>query len=76
MTPEEYLKNGEWWYDSEGQFIWRKNSEGLSEVLLEIRGWAYLKKFYRGDVIQAAELQDKIGEFIIEAIKEKLNEKD
>lgn len=65
MTVKEFLF-GDILYDKESQQIYNKNGS-----LVMIRGWAGIRK-YTSTSLETSEFQDKLGEFIIEAIKEKL----
>lgn len=65
MTVKEFLF-GDILYDKESQQIYNKNGS-----LVMIRGWAGIRK-YTSTSLETCEFQDKLGEFITEAIKEKL----
>ena len=67
MTIEEWLKDVK--YDKDGgPYIW--NSDG--EMVCSIRGWGTLQyKFSSG--LETEQFQGKVGEFIAQAIREKLD---
>ena len=51
-------------YDEHGQYIW----DADNHMILSIRGWGRLQYLENG-----AEKQDEIGQFVADAINEKLN---
>lgn len=68
--------NGKVTYDNMGQYLWINTPNGC-QMLGELRGWGAiqnLKDFKKGgsiDTDEAGKYQDKIGEWIAEAINEK-----
>ena len=69
MTVKEYLANGVV-YNDELIGITSSNEQML---IVDIRGWGYLSKIiFKGDSKAAIEFQDKLGQFITDAINEKL----
>ncbi len=78
MTVEEYLK-GAILYEKEGQiiFVHKENDELIQ--LCDIRGWGHIQHLFvkegkskNIDFASAMSFQDQVGEFIKEAIEEKL----
>jgi len=70
MTIEKWLSNV--YYDEYGTHIWNKeNSDGGSQLVADIRGWGRLQNEFKTEE-EAAKFQDEIGEFIAQAIREKL----
>jgi len=75
--PVKDFINGKVTYDNYGQYFWINTPEGL-QMLAELRGWGAiqnLKEFKVNGWIhekEAGEYQDKIGEWIAQAINEKL----
>lgn len=67
--------NGEVTYDKEGQYFWIKdNKEGL-QMLAELRGWGHIQNMFpmtKEGQEEAAKYQDAVGDWIAEAINEKL----
>jgi len=74
MTIKEWFKNGVQ-YDNSGAQIWAvekaKEADYLHHVA-DVRGWGELQNIFKLDVDMAAEFQDKVGQFIVDAINEKL----
>lgn len=71
MTVNQWLKNV--YYDPFGQYIWSKQPDGGSQMVCDIRGWGALQHEF--DTMEEAEkFQDEVGNFIAQAIKEKLND--
>jgi hypothetical protein len=68
-TIESWLSNVT--YDLFGVTIFNKNENGELIPIADMRGWAFLKNAFGNDN-DADKFQDKIGEFITEAIREKL----
>jgi hypothetical protein len=70
MTIEKWLSDLH--YDKFSQTIWNKSgNDGDSQMVADIRGWGFLEyKFETVD--EAAKFQDEVGEFIAEAIREKI----
>jgi TPP-dependent 2-oxoacid decarboxylase len=68
MKVEEWLSNLK--YESHGMTI-EKIVNGSSVVVIDIRGWSTIVKSL-GSENRAAVFQDSVGEFILEAINEKL----
>lgn len=72
MTVQEWLSDLK--YDPEGQIIC-KNDDGFNKIL-DIRGWATLQKVFPS-IEEAGKFQDSVGQFVLEAINEKLeNDRD
>ncbi len=67
MKIEEWL-TGDIKYDSLGQFITCNNGKNR---ICDIRGWGAISHKFK-DMEEADKFQDSVGEFIVLAIKEKL----
>ena len=64
-------------YEKEGQYICGNYEGGGFQMLLQLRGWGAIQNRFKQkdesiDLKAAAKFQDKLGEWIIEAINEKL----
>ena len=64
-----------------GQYFWIKMKNGGSQMLAEMRGWGHIQNMFvkNGKITEeeAGKFQDKVGDWIAEAINEKLErEKD
>ena len=66
-------------YDRMGQYFWghRKGSGG-QQMVGELRGWGAIQNLFKNNIGQidtdkAAEFQDAVGEWIADAINQKLN---
>ena len=70
MTIEKWLSNLH--YDKFSQTIWNKaGDDGDAQMVADIRGWGFIQ--YRFDTAgEAAKFQDEVGEFVAEAIREKI----
>ncbi len=76
MTVEEYL-NGEIKYDKRGQYIWLVDKRGHHDKIADLRGWGKIQNLFENkdktiDFKSAELFQDEVGEFIVQAIREKL----
>lgn len=74
MTAKEYLLNGKIKFGPDSGYIWLVEPDGNYIPICEIRGWGHIRHLFDNDKNhkKACKLQDEIGEFIAEAIKEKL----
>jgi hypothetical protein len=74
--------NGPVTYDKDGQYFWINIPNGGVQMLGELRGWGHIqnmKQFKMGgqpqgsiDMEAAGKFQDEIGEFVAQAINEKI----
>ena len=71
--------NGPVTYDKEGQYIWINTPNGGLQMLGELRGWGHIQNMRQfknsdgtTDIELAAKFQDEIGEFVAQAINEKI----
>lgn len=71
MTIEQWLKDV--YYDEWGNCIWSKQKDGDNNMIADIRGWGVLQYKFK-TVEEAEKFHDKVGEFITQAIKEKLSQ--
>jgi adenine-specific DNA methylase len=70
MKIEEWLSNV--FYDEFGTHIWNKEDEsGSIQLVADVRGWGRIQNEFT-NYDEAAKFQDEVGEFITEAIKEKI----
>ena len=70
MTIEKWLSNVE--YDKfGGTYIWNKEQDGSIEMVATIRGWGAIQNLFETNG-EAEKFQDAVGEFIAQAIKEKI----
>lgn len=71
-----YLINGEVSYDKfGGQYFWIKKPDGGLLMLAEMRGWGQIQNMFpmtKEGQESAAKYQDMVGDFIAEAINEKI----
>ena len=51
--------------------IWNKKQDGGIQLVAELRGWGALLKEFE-TMTEAEQFQDKVGEFIVQANKEKI----
>lgn len=77
MRVEEYIENPVW-YDKHGQMIFFKTKTAGHQILVDVRGWGNIqnlpefKKNGEYHFKEAGEFQDKVGQWIVDAINEKL----
>lgn len=69
--------NGEVTYDPQGQHFWIETKTKHSQMLAELRGWGHIQHMFeigggKIDLNSAGEYQDMIGQFIADAINEKI----
>jgi hypothetical protein len=69
MTIEKWLKNV--YYDKFGQYFFSKQDLGGSQMIGEVRGWGALQYEFKTEE-EAENFQDEVGEFIAQAIREKV----
>jgi len=73
MTPAEYIKKAK--YDEYGSKIWSQDGQEL-QMLADVRGWGHIQNLFKenGQIneAKAAKFQDSIGQFIVDAINEKI----
>lgn len=75
MTPKEFINKAK--YDNEGQWLWRVDKEGGLGRLVDLRGWGAIQYLFPNpdktlDLDKAAAFQDEVGQWITDAINEKL----
>ena len=64
-------------YDSYGQEIWAYDKNNGLQKIADVRGWGAIQNLFADksgkiDTKKAEEIQDQLGEFIAQAINEKL----
>lgn len=67
--PQEFI-NGKVTYDKHGQYFWVGRTYGM-QMLAQLRGWGTIQHLFKTES-EAAEFQDSLGQFIAEAINEKV----
>ena len=70
MTVKEFIGK-KVIYDKETYYLWAKEHGEYDKMIARIRGWAYIHSLFKTDE-EAANFQDEIGEFIAQAINEKI----
>ena len=65
------------YYDKTGQMIFANQKDGHQQLIINVRGWGAIQNHFRDendnyDTEEATVFQDKLGEFIAEAINEKI----
>lgn len=75
MKPEEIEKIkayiGKAKYDPSGQMIFAVSKDDGLQLLVDVRGWGRIQHMFKTEK-EAEVFQDSIGEFITDAINEKL----
>jgi len=70
MTIKQWLSNV--YYDEWGTHIWNKeDTDGGIQLVADIRGWGRIQNEFKTEE-EAAQFQDEVGKFIVEAIREKI----
>lgn len=69
MTIEKWLKNV--YYDKFGQYLWSKQDDESSQMIGKVRGWGTIQYEFKSG-LDAEKFQDEVGEFIAQAIREKV----
>lgn len=69
MTIKEWLSNVK--YDKFGTYIWNTEEDGGNQMVAEVRGWGALQNEFKTEQ-EAGKFQDEVGEFIVQAIREKV----
>lgn len=70
MTIKQWLSNV--YYDEWGTHIWNKvDADGGSQLVADVRGWGIIQNEFKTEE-EAAQFQDEVGRFIVEAIREKI----
>jgi hypothetical protein len=75
-TIKDFI-NGKVTYDREGQYFFIVQPNGGVQMLGELRGWGRLQYFFQRpdktiDIDSATTYQDEIGQFVADAINEKM----
>jgi hypothetical protein len=65
-------------YDNEGAFIWAIDQKGGMQKLADLRGFGAIQQLFKNkkgeiDIRKSVLFQDELGQFIVDAINEKLN---
>jgi hypothetical protein len=69
MTIEQWLRDVH--YDKWGTCIWSRDKDGGNQMVADIRGWGAIQNLFKTPE-EAEKFQDEVGEFITQAIREKL----
>jgi hypothetical protein len=69
MTIKKWLSDV--YYDKYGTYIWNKEQDGGNQLVSDIRGWGRLQNEFSTQE-EAEKFQNEVGEFIVQAIKEKI----
>lgn len=70
--------NGKVTYDKEGQYFFINTPSGHQQMIAELRGWGHIQHMFENkkgshiDVKKAEAFQDEIGQFVADAINEKI----
>jgi hypothetical protein len=70
MTIEKWLSNVKY-YAEGGTYIWNEDEKGELQMIADIRGWGALQYEFKTEE-EAFDFQDEVGEFIAQAIREKV----
>lgn len=75
MKVKDFI-NGKVSYDKDGQYFWVHGNINGIQMLAELRGWGAIQNMFvkngKIDVDTAGMFQDEIGEWIAQAINEKM----
>ena len=70
MTPQEFIGD-KVEYDSDGIIIWGMRRE-FQQHILDVRGWGAIQHLFKTEK-EAANFQDELGQWIVDAINQKLS---
>lgn len=75
-TPDDIRKYvGKAKYDMMGQIIFRGADKNDLQQFLDVRGWGAIQNMKEFTTLEECEnFQDKIGQWVVDVINEKLNE--
>jgi hypothetical protein len=59
-------------YDQDSQMIFAVRKDGHCQVIADVRGWGAIQNLFK-TAQEAGKFQDELGQFITDAISEKLN---
>lgn len=75
-TIKDFIQ-GKVTYDNEGQYFWAEQKNGGVQMLGELRGWGHIQNMFvlkgKYDLELAGKFQDELGQFVADAINEKIN---
>jgi hypothetical protein len=76
-TVEEFINKAQ--YDRDGQMIWGVGKDGGQQIIADLRGWGAIQNMFMDsggavDLEKAAKFQDEMGEWIADAINQKLRD--
>jgi hypothetical protein len=69
MNIKQWLSNV--YYDEDGTHIWNREDDGGLQLVADVRGWGRIQNEFKTEA-EAADFQDEVGKFIVEAIREKI----
>ena len=69
MTIKKWLSNV--YYDDYGTHIWNRENDEQNQLVADVRGWGRIQNIFP-DNESAQKFQDEVGEFIAQAIREKV----
>lgn len=69
MTIKKWLSNVQ--YDKYGTHIWNVEQNESMQLIADVRGWGALQHEFKTEE-EASKFQDEVGEFIAQAIREKV----
>jgi hypothetical protein len=69
MVIEKWLSNVQ--YDKYGTHIWNVEQNDGMQMIADIRGWGAIQNLFKTEE-EASRFQDDVGEFIAQAIREKV----
>lgn len=68
-TVESFINKAQ--YDQFGTHIWGISDKKEFQLIAEVRGWGAIQNLFKS-TSEAADFQDNLGKFIVEAINEKI----
>ena len=75
ITPASYIGENGVRLDSMGRYIWAKDEKCGDKLIAEVRGWGDIQYRFSTEEDSGA-FQDQLGQFIVDAINEKLKNAD
>lgn len=76
-TIEEFINKA--YYDRSGQTVYGVDKDGGLQIIADLRGWGAIQNMFMDsggfvDVDKAAEYMDEMGEWVVDAINQKLRD--
>ena len=71
MKPQDFIGTKATYFE-DGTQIFGENEKGELQMILDVRGWGAIQNLFKGNAQKAADFQDELGAWFVDAINEKL----